>query len=374
MRRTLEPLSIKPTARSTRGEAIRPHEGQWFPWRITLAKASHPMGAAFREVFATFGVDGDLTPPAMMVPLHGYNLVALEGGQDLSVIPERDNLKVEKLDQSKLAQQMVLANHQSAKARGSRLLSDDARFFRISGAKTVGLKGTLLKAVSPQTPKKVEASLLAVVLGERLINIAIRAVKTRDDKGNWVPHAKIEFDSQALCDQMNSIWTPQSNVKFKLVSSEPLLIEEKELAEELNRTKLSKATFLDEVHIEAFDPLFRRHQIDKADFTIFMVKSILCRPLDHPNLRGTHPAGATPAKSSFCLVCDKMASDPVREARHLATIPGTVPAHEAGHFMGLDNHVIDQSSTMLMVEGGPIAGFGKVTLDQTTRIFNKNYS
>jgi hypothetical protein len=56
------------------------------------------MAVAFREVFSAFGVDADGDKPRMMVPLHGKNLVALEGDPDLVLVPGRDSLKVEKLE------------------------------------------------------------------------------------------------------------------------------------------------------------------------------------------------------------------------------------------------------------------------------------
>ena len=45
------------------------------------------MAVAFREVFSAFGVDTDGDKPRMMVPLHGTNLVALEGDPDLVLVP-----------------------------------------------------------------------------------------------------------------------------------------------------------------------------------------------------------------------------------------------------------------------------------------------
>ena len=52
--------------------------------------------AAFREVYSCFGVDEGTSPPVMMVPLHGSNVVALEGGEGMKVRPEKGNVTVEK--------------------------------------------------------------------------------------------------------------------------------------------------------------------------------------------------------------------------------------------------------------------------------------
>jgi hypothetical protein len=331
------------------------------------------MAVAFREVFSAFGVDADGDKPRMMVPLHGTNLVALEGDPDLVLVPGRDSLKVEKLEKGKLAHTLAAAQHLATSGREIRQLGKDATYFQVYGVNRAGgFDGVPLNAVNPNTPKKVEKTIAVNVLGENPIKIAIRAVQIKGDDGKWVSHGKVAFDPQALCDQMNTVWVPQANVKFSLVATDPLKIDEKELADELKRTGVSKAAFLNQVHIQAFDPLFRRHKVEKADFTIFLVKSILDRDLN-AHKGGQEPAGATPPKSGFCLVCDQMASDPVREAKKQTTIPGTVPAHEAGHFLGLDNHPSGAQGEMLMREGGPTVGVGRVTVDQTLRFFNGKY-
>jgi hypothetical protein len=331
------------------------------------------MAVAFREVFSAFGVDTDGDKPRMMVPLHGTNLVALEGDPDLVLVQGGDSLRVEKLDKGKLAHSLAAAQHLATSGRERRQLGKDATYFQVYGGNRAGgFDGVPLNAVKPDTPKKVEKTIAVNVLDEKPIKIAIREVLTKGDDGKWVSHGKVTFDPKALRDQMNMVWVPQANVKFSLVPTDLLKIDDRELADELKRTGIDKAAFLNQVHIQAFDPLFRRHKVKEADFTIFLVKSILDRDLkDHKG--GLEPAGATPPKSGFCLVCDQMASDPVREAKKQTTIPGIVPAHEAGHFLGLDNHPSGAQGEMLMREGGPTVGVGRVTVDQTLRIFNAKY-
>ena len=225
--------------------------------------------------------------------------------------------------------------------------------------------------MNPNTPKKVEKTIAVNVLGEKPINIAIRVVLIKGDDGKWVSHGKVEFDPQALCDQMNTVWVPQANVKFSLVPTDPLMIDEKELADELKRTGVSKAAFLNQVHIQAFDPLFRRHKVEKADFTIFLVKSILDRDLN-AHKGGREPAGATPPKSGFCLVCDQMASDPVARPKSRRPSRGpsrpTRPVTSSGW-----TTTPPRQGEMLMRQGGPTVGVGRVTVDQTLRIFNGKY-
>src|SRR5262249_148845 len=222
--------------------------------------------------------------------------------------------------------------------REKRPLGQDATYFQVTGVnKKGGSDGVPLNAVNPNNPKTVEKTIAVNVLDEKPIKLAIRAVQIQGDDGQWVSHGKVAFDPQALRDQMNMIWVPQANVKFSLVATDPLQIGEKGLAEELRRTGVRKAAFLNQVHIQAFDPLFRRHKDEKADFTLFLVKSILDRDLNTRS-GGVEPAGATPSKSGFCLLSDQMASDRVRQANKQTIIPGIVPAHQAGPFLRLGNH------------------------------------
>jgi hypothetical protein len=334
------------------------------------------MAAAFREVLAAYGVDEDVKNPAMMIPLHGSNVVALEGGPDLIVVPVNDRkkaLKIEKIDKGQLAQFMTGANKLSNWAREVKALSKDTTYFKITGAGLSGHDGVILNAVNPSTPKKSEATITAVVLGEKVVKIAIRAVQTSGDKGVWINHGKKTFDAKELHDQMNAVWVPQANLRFELESTGPFQIEEKELADELKRTGYTRDDFLKDIHLEAFEPLFSKNSVDKKNyFTIFLVQSFVTRPPTQKS-GGEHPAGGTPLKGHFCLVADRMERDPVREAKNVPTIPGIVPAHEAGHFMGSPGHVASHHGVMLMAEGGPTTGFGKVTVELILQEYNANY-
>ena len=129
-----------------------------------------------------------------------------------------------------------------------------------------------------------------------------------------------------------------------------------------------------EADFNAFESMFKGHKHPKADFTIFLVGSILSRNPKAPRERPTFPAGQTSPGGGFCLACDAMAHDLVRESRHLGTIPGIVLAHEAGHYMGVDNHPTDNTGVLLMVEGGPIVGYGKVPFERIIGLFNTHYT
>ncbi len=337
------------------------------------------MAAAFHEVFPAFGVDEDRKPPGMIVPLHGSNIVALEGGPDLKVVPEKDFVRVVKLDSASVQKYTLLANQQKLMTREKRPLGTDTIYFEVYGKNLGRRDGTILKAIDPKTPKKEGPSLKVVVVGNKTINIAIRPVKVRDEKGNWASHSSKQFDPDLLRDQMNAIWTSQANVVFDLISSDPFLIEEVKLAEHLKRTGVSREAFLKDIHIQAFAPLFKvpkdfkdpkDHKSRKVDLTFYMVKSILDLNLAHPHERGTYPAGATIRDDRFTLVCDQIELDLVRQSRQLDTIPGITLAHEAGHFMGVDGHDTTAGNAMLMANGGPIVGLGKVPFDQVIQFFN----
>src|SRR4051812_10269189 len=102
------------------------------------------MGAAFREVLAAYGVDEDAKKPAMMIPLLGSNVVALEGATDLTVVPVNDRknaLKIEKIDKGQLAQFMTGANKLSKWARAVKPLSNNATYFKVTGSRLSGHDG-----------------------------------------------------------------------------------------------------------------------------------------------------------------------------------------------------------------------------------------
>src|SRR5262249_44087416 len=96
------------------------------------------MAVTFREVFSAFGVDADVDKPRMMVPLHGTNLVALEGDPNLVLVPGKDSVNVQKLDQGKLAQALAAAQVLATSSREKRQLGKDATFFQVYGVNRAG--------------------------------------------------------------------------------------------------------------------------------------------------------------------------------------------------------------------------------------------
>ena len=335
------------------------------------------MPASFRELFATFGVDDDVPTPTMIVPWHGFNLVALEGGPDLTVVPVKDIVTVTKLAPEEIRRYILLVSHLTEQPRGTRPLGKDANVFHVKGNRVGGASGTVLNAVNTKGTRKVETSMTAVVLGKKPVKIAIRPVKVRDEKGNWVFHATNQFDEEDLRSQMNAIWTPQSNVEFNLVSKEPLLLDDPELSKEIQLVGTTRERFLETVHMQAFLPMFKRNVEPTADLTFFVVKSIFDQRLGHPSEPSTSPAGDTVAADGVSLVCDQIAARQGAPRLEASLGSGIVLAHEAGHFMGFDGHEAEdpkkKAGVMLMLKGGPFVGFGKVTVARTLQYFNNKY-
>jgi len=337
------------------------------------------MPAAFREVFAAFGVDDDRTPPAMIAPVRGSNVVALAGGEDLIVKPERDNIKVTPRTRQEVMH-MVLFNHLAAKSLGAPVVGGEPRFYEIYGQQAGGPKGTLVNATNPKT-KKTETSLRVMVLGRKTVKIAIRPVRVPDAKGGWDFHATKQFDAKELVDQMNAIWTPQANIDFDLVSTDPVSIEQKDLTRALEWPTDDKTRLPDEINIQAFAPVFIKHKAPRADFTIFMVKRVLDRALGHQREKPDRPVAATMPTDAFALAGDNIGEDLVRASRKLSTPPGLPLAHEAGHFIGsatdrpYGHPYRDgfKGGTMLMQRGGPTAGPGKIPFEDTISSFNQNW-
>jgi hypothetical protein len=275
---------------------------------------------------------------------------------------------VEKLGPSELKRYLAQANHFGAAARGGGTLGADWSVFAVHGDQLGGHDGTVITADSGR------ATIQVTVLAKRTIKIAMRPVKVRDGKGGWALHSQASFDLGLLKDQMNQIWTPQANIEFKLVSTDPAEIDDAELDKEIKRLGTTRDDFLAKVHVQGFTPMFSKHKAKDADLTFFLVKEVMSKRLDRPRESPSFPAGATPDDEAIAFLGDRMALDPVRQYKHIDTIPGIVPAHEAGHFMGFKGHDPSTGGTLLIGEGGPYLGFGNVSAAQTRQSFNTKYS
>jgi hypothetical protein len=282
------------------------------------------MPAFFQEVFSSAGVDEEAMPlPGAIVSSGGSNFVRLIGGKGLHVDPPR-GLKVEEIGLDKLIQtaHSLPAFHTllvTARKSGG---SSDTRHFQISPIAPHGSLRTQLKAVARGHPKQ-QAVLDVAVLPPRPVKLSIRPVQIRDPQGNLVFHSKKPFDTAAMVDQMNSIWTLQANVVFELVSSNPAPVtDEGEIAKILD-LKSDKAPLPPFVALPTFTPVFDRLKDPNAELTMFLVEKAgdLGKP-GTPYRNATTVSGITDPKLGISLISDER------------TFLPELMAHEAGHRIG----------------------------------------
>lgn len=276
------------------------------------------MPAVFLEVVAAAGVDEGATPaPGMIVPVGGSNIARLAGGKGLRLQAPR-TLKIEELSPAAfLAALLSPVNLQSQAKPG------DARYLRISGSTPIGPKPAQVQAIRAGKPKP-EAVLDVAVLKRRKVKVSIRPVQVRAPEGGFVFHSKKPFDTSAMVEQMNSIWTPQANVAFELVSSDPAqIVDEAEIAKILDLKMSKEASLPSMVVLQRFTEVFKRFKDKSADLTMFLVENV--GDLNDPRFLYSHAKqvhGITDAALGISLIGDARTSQ-----RELL-------AHEAGHFIG----------------------------------------
>jgi hypothetical protein len=285
--------------------------------------------ARFSEVFRCSGVDenpnvpGKSKVPGMVIPTGGWNLVALEDGERLRVHTDNKHIRIEELGDTaviklarlylnfKLAVQNV--DSQFRDSYMPHILSSKARFFKIHGKALVGSPGAVVQASSGH---KVEAKLRVVVFDLIKIKLAIGNVTVPDENGRPVYHADKPCDPQQECDQMNAIWTPQTQMAFDLISSDPIFLDDrvKSIREDIGQAlglMAKEGSFPENVDTEKLRNVFSKLKNKKADLTIFVVQKI--------QLKTSQANGTTDGELGFCVLSGGHG-------------PSTA-AHEAGHFL-----------------------------------------
>jgi hypothetical protein len=298
----------------------------------------------------------------MIVSAGGWNLVALEDGPRLRVDCDNKHIRIEELKETvviKLARlfldfKLSLQNVDS-QFRDSympHILSSNARFFKIHGKVLVDDPGTFVQA---SAGGKVEAKIRVVVLDLMKVNLAFGNVAVPGENGSPVFHADKPSDPQQELDQMNAIWTPQTQIAFDLISADPILINDrdKSIREEIARSLgliAKEGSFPENVDTYKLRTIFNRCKNTQADLTIFVVQKI--------QLKWAQPNGTTDPEWNFCVLSSSHG-------------PSTA-AHEAGHYLFGEMkdgkwHTLhhpwassDPDKTPLMREGG--AGF-KIQFD-----------
>jgi hypothetical protein len=170
--------------------------------------------------------------------------------------------------------------------------------------------------VARSAGRKPEAKLFVAVLPEIRIKVAFRNVM-RPGSGGAVPafHAKKPCSELDELLTMNSVWRPQANIRFELVPSEWLVIDDsqaavkQELAAATGMKDASLATFPDAIDVEKLKGFFVKHKVKGAHLTIFCVDKL-----------------SSNANGSFARGLDLAFITSIRG-------PNT-SAHEAGHFLG----------------------------------------
>ena len=334
------------------------------------------MSMQFTQVWANAGYDASPNP-TLIVPRSGSNVIALVGGKDLSLVPSNKNIQIEELDPKVASQPNAFISMFGLDAAFKDKLSIEAalvvsgqRVFRISSKSVFGASGSMVDAVVTGT-SKVQKKLRVIVLGKRVIKLAIRPVMVRDAQAAWVTHSQKPFDAKHLVAMMNKVWTPQSNVVFELVSSDPVQFDdEAAIAKALGSAeKMSLPKF---VTFDVFAPMFKAKRHPDAALTIFLVERIgTAYPFtDGAGTRHQRDEvlGKTETQDAFALVADG--------GRGMGNGERTM-SHEAGHWMGsfqgkakwVSYGHAELDNNMLMSVGVGV----KVTATATVGFFNKNY-
>jgi hypothetical protein len=285
--------------------------------------------ARFSEIFRCSGVDespnvpGKSTIPGMIVSKGGWNLLALEDGPGLRVHCVHKNIRIEELQETaviklaRLFQNFKLSvQNVDAQFRDSympHILSSDARFFKIHGNALIDDPGTLIQA---SARGKVEATIRVVVLDLMNVKLAFGNVAVPGENGRPIFQADKPSDPQQELDQMNAIWTPQTQIAFDLISADPILIDDrdKSIREEIARSLgliAKEGSFPENVDTEKLRTIFNRCKNKQADLTIFVVQRI--------QLKTAQPNGTTDPEWNFCVLSSAHAS--------------STAAHEAGHHL-----------------------------------------
>jgi hypothetical protein len=267
------------------------------------------MTAAFSGVFLNSGVDsGDGGFQAgMIVPFGGINLLVLNNGMDLRI----DHSKgIEVKEVTSLTTQMVASIAKALSLDVSafkiRLDGGGQRFFLVKGSAFIGKNKGEIRA---RRGRAAVAKIKVGVLPAKSFSVAIRQVQmyrtAAKDPKDVVLSSQDAFDPAKILANMNSVWTPQTNISFTLAKTNPLLMPALPFDSEGPDAKNTAMTAAFEVM--ALDD-------SKAHLTIFTVHKTFDGGFRNP------VAGYTHAKSKFSVVADH----PLEFTFE----------HETGHFLG----------------------------------------
>jgi len=281
--------------------------------------------AAFQEVFRRSGVDERRSPPGMVVPLRGDNIVALiDPGRKLK-FESNAYVGIKEIDGAAIRTRVMQVRDTfsepdiDSQLRAAALpatFNGDARFFEIKGRIKTGLPGLVVMARSAN--KMIKPMLQVAVLPEIKIKVAFRNVMVPGSGGAPAFHAKNPCNDQPELLTMNNIWRPQANIHFERVPSDWVVIDDsqaaakQELANAFGMKDASLATFPDVIEVEKLKGFFVKHKVQGAHLTIFCVDKLWSN--------GKSPNGSFARGLDLAFISSQRG-------------PNT-SAHEAGHFLG----------------------------------------
>ena len=280
---------------------------------------------AFQEVFRRSGIDERRSPPGIVVPLGGDNIVALiDPGRKLKFQPA-PALEIKEIDAAQIRTRVMQVRDtfsepdidpQLRAASLPAIFNGDARFFEIKGRGKIDLPG--LVVIARSADKTLEAKLQVAVLPEIKIKVAFRNVMVPGSGGAPAFHAKNPCNEQPELLTMNNIWRPQANIHFERVPSHWVVIDDsqaavkQELANAFGMKDTSLAIFPDVIEVEKLKGFFVKHKVQGAHLTIFCV--------DKLRSDGSSPNGSFARGLDLAFISSQRG-------------PNT-SAHEAGHFLG----------------------------------------
>ena len=281
----------------------------------------------FQEVFRRSGIDERRSPPGMVVPFGGANIVALiDPGRKLKVDPNAHALEIKEIDGAEIRKRLMQVSDtlsepdvdkQLRAASLPAIFNGDTRFFEIKGRKKpIGFPG--LEVVARSAGGKIEARLFVAVLREIKIKVTFRNVMVPGSGGALAFHAKKPCNEQDELLTMNNIWRPQANIRFERVPSDWLVIDDsqaavkRELADATSMKDASLATFPEMIDVEKLKGFFVKHKVQGAHLTIFCVDKLWSN--------GSSINGSFARSLDIAFISSQRG-------------PNT-SAHEAGHFLG----------------------------------------
>jgi hypothetical protein len=308
----------------------------------------------FREIYPRSGVDEDRNPPGIIVPLGGTNFVRLQGAPNLRLRSSSQLLEIRQVDST--AWPAVALGPLVLKPGFPPTTLSDVKYFSISS------KHPIVAKVDAVGYGGAQATLDVAVLKPRNIKLSIRPVLIHGPDGTGlVMSSQRPFDVNDIVAQMNSYWTPQANVIFKLVGSTPLpLVDDDRYRKAYgngDKSPLSQGLLVDrlrDVLADAPDP--------SADLTLLLVNLVGKKP-GRDDSFASYDDGDSNLEAPLAYISDKRALMP------------ELTAHEAGHIIGRQDimHGPDFVHTKgqfdLMRDGGSV--FGKIPYEDVIRSFNR---